>query len=212
MVYKEFPALIAVGLWALCLGMCTEASAATITLDLTNGGATSTAGDALDSSGLGSYTEAGITIAAIASGGNVNSLSTKMGVDAPGSDDSDEIESSFTEDLTFTITFGSLNVVLTEIEFTGTGSQDGGDAALLSINGSANLILETGATDFNGSTKEWTPNLTLSSGDTFKFAAQNKYGLEEMIIEVTAIPEPETAILLIMSMTGARSCRRNRRC
>ena len=199
--------LVSVGMFvgALILSMSSEACAATITFDLTSGG---NAGPNLDDSGTGSYTEGGVTIAAVATGGVVNSEPVRMGVGAAsGTDNLEEIEPP--EDLTFTITFGALNVTLTEFDFSGAGSTGGGDAVLLSINGGSNIVLETGAANFNGSTDKWTsPSLVLSSGDTFKVAAQESVGVQNIILEVIAIPEPATAILMALAVFGFATGRR----
>ena len=89
------------------------------------------------------------------------------------------------------------------------GSAGGGDAALLSVNAGANLILETGAANFNGTTDVWSPNLILSNGDTFRVSAQDSVGLQEISLDVTAIPEPATAMLMGFALLGMmKVCRR----
>lgn len=180
-----------------------SAQAAPIVFDLTDptSGA-ATAGEDLESSG--SASQGGVTITATAAGGALNSLSNSFGVNATGSDDSDQIEFDFSESLTFTITFNAPTTVsLTEIDFLGIGP-NANDDALVNVAGAGNVTLETGATDFAGTPDTWTPagGISLSSGDTIVFTPSShdgaSFGLESITFDV--VPEPATCISFAIGM------------
>lgn len=188
---------------------CMPASASLQTLDLTTGGA---AGTALD--GGGSYNFAGVTLAASANVGVVNATASRMGINivGDGGDDSDEIDFAFGEELTFTITFaGPLSVSLTSLDLVGVGPS-AGDEANLTFSGSPTVVLQTGATDFNGSTDVWTPagGVSIASGDTILFQAGTKFGLEGIAFDVNTIPEPASMFVWTLIAGGCVFCRSRR--
>ena len=174
------------------------------------------AGAALDSTGT--FSISGLTITATAAGGDVNALTSSLGVDTPsavGSDDSDQIEFDFSESLTFVLSFaGATSVTLTEIDFAGIGAAGAGDGAFVNVAGTG-FLLETGAAGFSGSSDVWTPpgGISLNSGDTIVFSAESvagaSFGLQTITFDI--VPEPAMGISAMLGILLVFSRRRARR-
>ena len=179
----------------------TQANAAPLFFDLESDGS---AGPALENTGT--YTEAGVTINATATGGDLNSLSTSFGVDGG---DSDQIDAGLGEKIDFEFVFTGLTVSILSLDFVGVGSASGDDAVFFTINNGVLTQLETGATDFNGSSDIYTPAvpIALSSGDVLTITAEDVAGIEGITLNV--VPEPSSLGLLgLGSLIIARRRRR----
>lgn len=189
-----------------CLAVAQTSDAAEIFFDLENDGL---AGPALESTGT--YTEAGVTINATATEGDLNSLSTSFGVDGPASsatDDSDQIDNALGESIDFEFVFTDLAVSIVSLDFVGVGGTDGGDAVFISINGGTALELETGVSGFSGSSDIYTPGtpIALSSGDVLTITAEDVAGIEGFTLDV--VPEPTS--LALIGLGGLLVARRRR--
>lgn len=183
-------------------------SAAVVSLDLTSNGQ---AGVDLRDTGSHIFDSITLTGSAISAdtGTIIHTLTGGMGVDddAEGNDNN-EIEATFGESLTFTLNFGDnvSSLILTEIDFSSVGGASGGDAALVSINGGANFLLETGATDFSGVSDIWTPTggISILNTYTITFTSQADISLQGISFDVTATvaPEPSSLALLVFGVLG----------
>ena len=138
-----------------------------------------------------------MSVAAV--GGNLNSNATSFGVDDSAIDGTSE---------SITISF-STDILFNAIDFSSIGA-DITDGASFTIGGSTTNLF-TGATDFSGGFDIYTPSsaIALTAGDTILLtgsSATSSYDLD--IINVTAVPEPSTALL---GALGALAFLRRRR-
>jgi len=180
------------------------------------------AGGALQTSGT--FTSNGITVALSSSttlGDLTSSFSTNTigaGVDSGAVTNDDWDSASATdsgEALTLTFTFSSFDSIQVEsVDFQGVGSANQGDAALLSVNSGPDVVLETGASDFNGSSDTFSPGafssaaIFLSSGQSLTISAEETVSLQNIAFTPIAVPEPASILLfggyLIASMKRRR--------
>ena len=173
------PTLLAVILVAA--SACPQRSEALlVTLDLTADSGVETPGEVLED---GPFTVNGLTITAST---GFNALTNNAGIGSGG-------EIDLGESLTLTFTGASFDLV--SIDMSGVGSSEGGDAAVIDVDGTV-FSLETGVTDFNGSSDLWSPSppISLASGSTVTFTAENAYGLQAISLNIVAIPEPTAAL------------------
>lgn len=116
--------------------------------------------------------------------------------------------------LTWTFSAGT-SLVLRSIDFAGVGNNTTEmDSALVAIGPAAPVRLGTGAADFNGTTDVWSPDLTINSGETFTFTAEESFSLQQIIVEsfsTTPVPEPSTFAAIGIGLAllgGVRYCHR----
>lgn len=119
-------------------------------------------------------------------GGNLNSNASGLGVgDANVDGTAESISISFNTDVFFNF-----------IDLGGVGG-DLADGANFTIGGSS-IDLFTGEPDFNGSTDVYTPTspISLSAGDSIVLTGSSTTSIFDLDgINVTAVPEPSTALL-----------------
>jgi hypothetical protein len=194
---------------AATLALCCinpSASAGLVLLDDStgNGGAAFESGSSFVISGVTISATTSTTLgdltsvfSANGSGSGVNSGGISGAADGASAVDSGE-------HIVFEFSFPSnLIVSLSSFDFSGVGSSEGGDGALVSHNGGADILLETGAGNFNGSSDLWTPGLMLSSGDTLRIGAESQIVLEAFTLDVTAVPESTS---LLFCSVGFAAC------
>lgn len=193
----------------------------TFVFDLTNAGV----GFDLDSgSGPGFHTDTSsalsdFTISVAGSTANVNATVESLGINHTGAgDDTDQIDNlAGAETLIFTLTAPTLSsqyyMTILSIDFFEVGPSVG-DAALVSVDGGSDIILETGATDFNGSSDVWTPTITpfgYNVNSTITFTAQTSYGLQGITFAfVEKTPEPGTLGLFALGLGLICATRKNK--
>lgn len=176
------------------------------------------AGAALES--VGTFTNHGVTLSTTVTStlgsmtGNFSANGSGSGVNSAGitaGDGPSELDAG--ETVTFTFAFSTpTTVTFSSFDFSGVGPSAGGDAALVSVNGGSDLILETGVANFNGGSDVWTPNLAFTSGATIRVNAQDTIRFEELTLDiVTAVPEPSSWAMMVMAGTCVVFCRHRRK-
>lgn len=184
---------------------------------LSSGGA----GAALQSSGT--FTSNGITVA-VSNSTSLGDLTSTFSSNTIGAgvnsgavnDSASAIDNG--ESLTLTFNFASLSSVQVEsVNFQGIGSANSGDAALLSVNSGSNIVLETGADDFNGSSDVFSPGafssspIFLTSGQSLTITAQERVSLQSITFEPIPNPEPSSVLLFGGYLAASLQRRRRRR-
>jgi len=204
---------------ALAMGL-TSSGASIVNLSmLDNSGVTGEAADAFEAGN--SFVDSGLTFAisvatTLGNGtGSFSANSTTAGINSDGSGDSASAL-DLGETLTLTVTFSSQSVssvVFKSLSLNGVGSANGNDAAFVTVAGGSTVTLETGVTDFNGSSDVWTPNggITLSSGDTIVLSAENTMAMEGASFEVSPVPEPGHIGVLSLALLAPLLLHRARR-
>jgi hypothetical protein len=132
-----------------------------------------------------------------------------VGVTGSGGDSPSVIDVS--ESLTFEFTFSdSLNVILGSIDLQGVGSASTQDQAFLDFDG-VQIALGSGVDGFDGTldTFEFSPPLTLSSGDSIRLTAEDQIGIQAIRLQVTsAVPEPTSSAILLLVAISSGAVRR----
>lgn len=169
-------------------------SLASVTIDFRNQGSlydgkTSVDVDLNDPDGNIDFT---MTVTSV--GGNLNSNFDDFGIGSDAHIDYGEV---------LTVVF-DIDVELINLDFGGVGS-DANDGVKATI-AAAEYIFHTGVTDYNGSTKAWTPAtpILLLAGQqisltTSQSVAGNDFNYEAMIVGAHQAPEPKAIIFLAMS-------------
>lgn len=181
-------------------------TAAIVTLNMLN--VSGSAGEAFNSSS--SFTDSGVTFSVSATTtlgsmtGRFSANTTSSGVDSDGlsgvgGDDTSGMDAG--ETLNLLIAFPTnIDVTLTEIDFDEIGPANGDDAALVSVGGNS-FTLETGATNFNGSSDEWSPMISINDGNVISFSAEDNYEIISISFDIQAVPEP-TSLVMFASILG----------
>ena len=135
----------------------------------------------------------------VAVGGNLNSNATSFGVGDSAIDGTSE---------SITISF-SADILFNSIDFSSIGA-DITDGASFTIGGSTTNLF-TGAADFNGGSDIYTPSsaIALTTGDTIVLTGSSVTSIYDLDgINVTAVPEPSTALLGAIGFLAFRRRRR----
>jgi len=85
------------------------------------------------------------------------------------------------------------------------------DAAFIRLNGGSEIKLEDGATNFSSIGNEWTPTNEILLGNmaTIHLRAEDRFRIQGVTLELTAVPEP-TSLLMLGSVMLAGICYRKR--
>lgn len=191
---------------AICLGLAQPAAADLVLFDVRG-----TNGDFDFNTQTGTFTDSGtglmITFSAQVDGidaGVVNATGDSLGINAPGTDDTDQIDGDAgVEELIISFSGPSTitNVLLTELDIIGHGPTE---SATLTIGGSSAPISNGTGTAIPGHT-----NL-LGSSFSLAFVSGNGFGLETFSLHITAVPEPSSLMFAgLFSILGC-GCRRRR--
>ena len=130
-------------------------------------------------------------------GGNLNSNNDQFGIGDDFIDPGEILSISFDTD-----------VLLTEFDFAAVGSNvDDGVQAIME---GTTYTLHTGATDYNGTTKEWTPlgGILLQANNEILLSTSHSNGDENFhfesinLVVVPSAPEPRAIILLAIGALG----------
>ena len=146
-------------------------------------------------------------------GAHINASTLEFGIDSDGStgDSSTRFDAGLNESLTLSF---SEDLFFREIDFNSLGLND---VFSIQVAGSSAILIDDAADDssdrfdFSGGTApSGTPGLFIAAGTAVEFrATEGSVGLDNLVLEIAAVPEP-SSMLALMGLAGLLAVKRRR--